>query len=129
MRENISSGTTWESLYGYSRAVKVGNMVFVAGTVASDEEGRVQGETGYEQTHYIFQKIERALQQAGASLEDVVRTRMFVVDITRHSDEIGRAHGEVFKDIRPVATMVEISKLIGSDYLIEIEVDAVITSG
>lgn len=124
-RINISSGTIWEEKVGYSRAVKVGNQVFVSGTVAVDENGKTIGEGNpYEQAKFIFSKIEKALMQAGATLNDVVRTRMFVTDINNF-DEITKAHGEVFSDIRPAATLVEISRLV-NNLLVEIEVDAII---
>ena len=128
MRQNITSGTKWEGIVGYSRAVRVGQMVFVSGTTATDDNGQVVGVNDpYAQTVFIFQKIERALKQAGASLENVVRTRVFLVGVA-HWQEVGRAHAEFFADIRPVNTMLEISKLIGDEYLVEIEVDAVIES-
>ena len=124
-RINISSGTIWEEKVGYSRAVKVGNQVFVSGTVAVDENGKTVGEGNpYEQAKFIFSKIEKALIQAGATLKDVVRTRMFVSDINNF-DEITKAHGEIFADIRPAATLVEISRLV-NNLLVEIEVDAII---
>ncbi|MFA5834103.1 MAG: RidA family protein [Bacteroidota bacterium] len=125
-RINISSGAKWEDIVGYSRAVRVGNTVEVTGTVATDDSGSVVGKGNpYEQTKFILQKIERVLKQTGASLTDVVRTRMFVTDITRW-EEYGKAHGEFFGTIKPCTTMVEIAKLIESDYLIEIEVSAII---
>lgn len=125
-RQNISSGTKWEETVGYSRAVRVGNMVEVAGTTAVDEAGRVVGPGDpYEQARYIFQKIERALNAAGALMRDVVRTRMYVTDIRRW-EEIGRAHGEVFREICPAATMVEVKALIQPELLVEIEVSAMI---
>lgn len=124
-RLNISSGTIWEEKVGYSRAVKVGNQVFVSGTVAVDENGKTVGEGNpYEQAKFIFAKIEKALLQAGATLNNVVRTRMFVTDINNF-DEITKAHGEIFADIRPAATLVEISRLV-NNLLVEIEVDAII---
>lgn len=123
-RNNISSGAPWESVVGYSRAVRIGSHVWVSGTTATDERGNVVGVgDAAAQTRYVLQKIERALKDAGASLRDVVRTRMFVRDIGQW-EAIGRVHGEYFSDIRPAATMVEVSKLIDADHLIEIEVDA-----
>jgi len=124
-RINISSGTIWEEKVGYSRAVKVGNQVFVSGTVAVDENGKTVGEGNpYKQAKFVFSKIEKALLQADATLSDVVRTRMFVSDINNF-DEITKAHGEIFADIRPAATLVEISRLV-NNLLVEIEVDAII---
>ncbi len=123
MRKNISSGSPWENSVGYSRAVRVGNRVEVAGTTAMDEDVLIGEGDVYAQTKFIFEKITKALQEAGASLNDVVRTRMFIVDISRW-EEAGKAHGEVFKNIKPVATMVEVSKLIDPRLLIEIEVSA-----
>lgn len=125
-RHNIASGAPWEKTVGYSRAVRIGNIIAVAGTVASDDEGNVVGKGDiYTQTVYILRKIEVALNEAGASLEDVIRTRMFITDISQF-EAVGRAHGEFFKDIRPAATMVEVKALVNADYLIEIEVDAVL---
>lgn len=124
-RQIISSGTPWEAVVGYSRAVRVGNLVFVAGTTASNEGGEVMGEDVYSQTKYILEKIERALREAGASMSDVVRTRSFITDISQW-EAFGKAHGEFFSDIRPASTLVEISKLVDERHLIEIEVDAVI---
>ena len=125
-RLNISSGTKWEEQVGYSRAVRVGNVIEVAGTTAVDEHGQTIGlDDAAAQTRYILAKIEKALAAAGASLKDVVRTRMFVTDITRW-EEIGRVHGEFFKDIRPVTSMLEVSSLISSDLLVEIEATAVV---
>ena len=125
-RQLISSGAPWESIVGYSRAVKVGAHVWVAGTTATDEQGQVvgRGDAGA-QTRYALQKIERALSEAGASLEHVVRSRMFVTDISQW-EAIGRVHGEFFANIRPAATMVEVSRLIDPDHLVEIEVDVFI---
>ena len=125
-RKNISTGTPWEKAYGYSRAVRIGNIIEVAGTVASDEAGAVQGETVYEQTRYILTKIEQALVEAGGSLSDVIRTRWYLTDITK-LDEAGRAHGDVFGEVRPVSTAVEVSALAGSGFLIEIEARAVLS--
>ncbi|HXV85168.1 MAG TPA: RidA family protein [Gemmatimonadales bacterium] len=125
MRKLISSGTSWEKKYGYSRAVQVGNVVAVAGTTAVDETGAVIGAgSPYQQARFIYQKIGRALQEAGASLSDVVRVRTFVVDITRW-EEVARAQGEVFSDVRPAATLVQVSALVRPDLLVEIEVDAI----
>ncbi len=125
-RQNISSGAKWESIVGYSRAVRVGNTVEVTGTVATDTSGNlVWKDNPFEQTKFILQKIEGVLKQAGASLSDVVRTRMFVTDISRW-EEYGKAHGEFFSIIRPCTTMVEVSKLIEPEYMIEIEATAII---
>ncbi len=127
-RINYSSGSKWEEIVGYSRAVKVGNLVEITGTVASDEEGVVVGEDdAYLQTKYIYQKIEAVLLRAGAEMKDVIRVRMFVTDISRWQ-EYGKAHSEVFKDIKPCNTMVEVSALIEPQYLIEIEATAIIES-
>ena len=123
-RKNISSGAPWESIVGYSRAVRVGNHVWVAGTTATDENGDVVGVgDAAAQTRYVLQKIGRALEEAGVTFADVVRTRTFVTDIAQW-EAIGRVHGEFFGDVRPVATMVEVSKLIDPAHLVEIEVDA-----
>ncbi|RYZ22270.1 MAG: RidA family protein [Chitinophagaceae bacterium] len=125
-RTNFSSGAPWESVVGYSRAVRVGNVIEVSGTVAADEHGTLIGEDDlYLQTEFILKKIEAVLLQAGAELRHVVRTRMFVTDISRW-EEAGRAHGEVFGAIRPCTTMVEVSRLIGEGQLIEIEATAVV---
>jgi enamine deaminase RidA (YjgF/YER057c/UK114 family) len=125
-RLNISSGAKWEDIVGYSRAVRVGNVVEVAGTTAVDEAGSVTGKDDpYEQTLFVLRKIEKALNQAGAALKDVVRTRMFVTDIHRW-EEVGRAHGEIFREIKPAATMVEVKALINPELLVEIEVTALI---
>ena len=125
-RQDISSGAPWESIVGYSRAVRVGNHIWVAGTTATDESGQVigVGDAGA-QTRYALEKIGRALEQAGASFADVVRTRTFVTDISQW-EAVGRVHGEFFAKVRPAATMVEVSKLIDPAHLVEIEVDAFI---
>jgi enamine deaminase RidA (YjgF/YER057c/UK114 family) len=125
-RVNISSGAKWEDIVGYSRAVRVGNVIEVAGTTAVDEAGNVIGKDDpYEQMRFALRKIEKALNQAGATLEDVVRTRMFVTDISRW-EEVGRAHGEFFREIKPAATMVEVKALINPELLVEIEATAFI---
>ena len=126
-RINISSGTKWEDIVGYSRAVRIGNIVEVAGTTAVDESGQVVGlgDAG-EQTKFILSKIERTLRSAGATLSDVVRTRMFVTNIADW-EKIGEAHGLYFKEIKPAATMVEVKALISAELLVEIEVTAILS--
>lgn len=124
-RQLISSGSPWEDVVGYSRAVRVGNLVEVAGTTAVDGDLVIGGDSVYEQTRFIFQKINKALQEAGSSLEHVVRTRMYITDISKWEDA-GRAHGEVFKQIKPASTMVEVTALIDARLLIEIEATAII---
>ena len=124
-RQKISTGTKWEKYAGYSRAVKAGSQVFVAGTTAVDEGGKIIGKGDiYLQTKYIFQKIELALNECNSGLEDIVRTRMYVTDI-KIWEEAARAHGEIFAEIRPVSTLVEVSSLVDPDLLIEIEAEAV----
>jgi len=124
MRTNYSTGAKWEDIVGYCRAVKIGNTVEVSGTVASDGQNVIAKGDFYGQTKFIIEKIEKALRQADFELKDVVRTRIFVTDISKWED-VGKAHGEFFKEIKPVTTMVEISALIDPDYLVEIEVTAV----
>jgi enamine deaminase RidA (YjgF/YER057c/UK114 family) len=123
-RQKYSSGAKWESIVGYSRAVRVGNRIYVTGTTATNENGEIVGAgDAYTQTVQVIKNIERALQALGATLENVVRTRMFVTDISRW-EEYGKAHGEFFASIMPCTTMVEVSRLIDPQMLIEIEADA-----
>ena len=125
-RRNISSGTPWEATVGYSRAVRVGNLIEVAGTTAVDAAGAVVGpDDPYLQARFVLEKIGHALNEAGAGFENVIRTRMFVTDVARW-EEVGRAHGEVFHDIQPASTLVQVASLVRADLLVEIEATAVV---
>jgi len=128
-RTNYSSGATWEDIVGYSRAVKIGNVIEVTGTVSLGEDNKPAFlNDAYGQTKFILQKIEKILDNAGASMKDVVRTRMFVTDISRWQ-EYGKAHGEFFSKIKPCTSMIEVKGLISPEYLIEIEATAILDAG
>ena len=124
-RTRVSSGTEWESHAGYSRAVRAGDQVHVAGTTPVDDEGEVVGDGPYEQTIAALEIVEAALDEAGAGLSDVARTRLYVTDIDDFED-VGRAHGEVFTDVRPAATMVEVARLVDEAFCVEVEATAVV---
>ncbi len=124
-RINYSSGSKWEDIVGYSRAVRVGNTIEVTGTVADDQGTLMGGNDPYEQTKFALSKIESVLKEAGADLKDVVRTRMYVVNIDQW-EEIGKAHQEFFGEIKPATTMIEVSRFIAPEYLVEIEATAII---
>ncbi len=125
-RQNISSGAIWEDTIGYSRAVRIGNIIEVAGTTATQGNDVVGKGSAYEQTKYILEKIETALAQAGGSLNDVIRTRIFITEMSQW-EEVGRAHSEVFGSIKPATTMVEVTALIRPDLIVEIEATAVLS--
>lgn len=125
-RINISTGAKWEDIVGYSRAVKIGNLIEVTGTVATDNSGELVGKNDpYIQTKFIILKVEKVLEQLGAKLADVIRTRIYTTDISQW-EKIGKAHGEFFQTIKPCTTMVEVNSLIDKDYLVEIEFTAVL---
>jgi enamine deaminase RidA (YjgF/YER057c/UK114 family) len=125
-RQRVSSGTEWEEYVGYSRAVRAGDQVHVSGTTPVDDDGEVVGDDPYEQTLAAFDIVDGALAEAGASIEDIVRTRMYVTDIDDYED-VGKAHGEVFADVRPASSMVEVARLVREEFHVEVEATAVLT--
>lgn len=127
MRKNIPSDAKWENIVGYSRAVSVGNVIEISGTVASNENSVVGENSEYEQTKFILKKIENTLREAGATIDDVVRTRIYVKNIEKWSD-VAKAHLEIFKEIKPATSMVEVSNLISPEYLVEIEATAIVNN-
>jgi enamine deaminase RidA (YjgF/YER057c/UK114 family) len=125
-REKFGSGSKWEDIVGYSRTIRVGNIIEISGTVAVDSENKLHGDgSAYDQTKFILEKIIGYIEEAGGTKEDIIRTRLFVTDISKW-EEIGRAHGEIFHEIKPVTSMIEIQSLIGEEYLVEIEASAII---
>ena len=125
-RQTVSTGTVWEEIAGYSRAIRLGNHIYVSGTTATDTNGQlVGGDDPYQQTQFIIRKIERALKELGASLQDVVRTRTYIVNQDQW-EPVARAHGEVFGTIRPANTLIVVKALVGDGYLVEMEADALI---